>query len=116
MNKLCFHHVSIAVEELKRARQFYADVLEMQELDRPDIFGHPEIWYKIGDVPWTAATPHPGCARATARHSRYWRPFRRWRRTNPTGRLINHVNKGCARPRYTTFDNISPTDYSTHKQ
>ena len=49
MNKLCFHHVSIAVEELKRARQFYADVLEMQELDRPDIFGHPEIWYKIGD-------------------------------------------------------------------
>ena len=51
MNKLCFHHVSIAVEELKRARQFYADVLEMQELDRPDIFGHPEIWYKIGDGP-----------------------------------------------------------------
>ena len=37
-------------------------------------------------------------------------------RTNPTGRLINHFNKGCARPRYTTFDNISPTDYSTHKQ
>jgi hypothetical protein len=24
---------------------------------------------------------------------RYWRSFRRWRRTIPTGRLINHFNK-----------------------
>src|ERR1700716_3796038 len=38
---------------------------------------------------------------------RYRRPFCRWRRTNPTGRLIDHFTKGCARSRYTTFDNIS---------
>jgi catechol 2,3-dioxygenase-like lactoylglutathione lyase family enzyme len=49
MHKLCFHHLSIAVEDLERARQFYSDVLEMQELDRPDAFGHPGIWYQIGD-------------------------------------------------------------------
>jgi catechol 2,3-dioxygenase-like lactoylglutathione lyase family enzyme len=35
MNKLCFHHLSIAVDDLERARQFYADVLEMQGLHRP---------------------------------------------------------------------------------
>jgi glyoxylase I family protein len=49
MNKLCFHHLSIPVDDLERARQFYTDVLEMQELDRPVGFGHPGIWYKIGD-------------------------------------------------------------------
>ena len=49
MNKLCFHHLSIAVDDLERARQFYTDVLEMQELDRPEGFGHPGIWYQIGD-------------------------------------------------------------------
>ena len=49
MNKFCFHHLSIAVDDLERARQFYTDVLEMQELDRPNGFGHPGIWYHIGD-------------------------------------------------------------------
>jgi catechol 2,3-dioxygenase-like lactoylglutathione lyase family enzyme len=39
----------IAVEDLERARQFYTAVLEMQELDRPEGFGHPGIWYQIGD-------------------------------------------------------------------
>jgi glyoxylase I family protein len=49
MNKFCFHHLSIAVDDLERARQFYTDVLEMQELERPPNFGHPGICYKIGD-------------------------------------------------------------------
>jgi glyoxylase I family protein len=49
MNKLSFHHVSIAVDSLERARQFYTDVLEMQEIFRPEGFGNPGIWYKIGD-------------------------------------------------------------------
>ena len=49
MNRLCFHHISIAVDDLERARQFYTEVMEMQELDRPDGFGHPGIWYQIGD-------------------------------------------------------------------
>ena len=49
MSKLYLHHVLIAVDDLERARQFYTDVLEMQELERPPNFGHPGIWYKIGD-------------------------------------------------------------------
>ena len=49
VNKLCFHHLSIAVEDLGRARQFYTDVLGLQELHRPPNFGHPGIWYQIGD-------------------------------------------------------------------
>ena len=47
MNKFCFHHLSIAVDDLERARQFYTDVLEMQELERPPNFGHPGIWSRI---------------------------------------------------------------------
>jgi glyoxylase I family protein len=49
MYKLCFYHLSIAVDNLERARQFYTNVLEMQELDRPEGFGHSGIWYQIGD-------------------------------------------------------------------
>jgi glyoxylase I family protein len=48
MNHAPIHHVSVAVEDLQRARQFYTDVLEMKEIDRP-AFDHPGIWYKIGD-------------------------------------------------------------------
>jgi hypothetical protein len=29
MNKLCFHHLSIPVDDLERAGQFYTDILEM---------------------------------------------------------------------------------------
>ena len=48
MNKLYLHHVLVAVDDLERARRFYTDVLEMQEIDRPT-FDYPGIWYKIGD-------------------------------------------------------------------
>ena len=48
MSKAYLHHLLIAVEDLERARKFYTDVLEMQEIDRPS-FPYPGIWYKIGD-------------------------------------------------------------------
>jgi glyoxylase I family protein len=48
MNTPYLHHVTIAVDDLERARQFYTGVLEMQEIDRPT-FDYPGIWYKIGD-------------------------------------------------------------------
>ena len=35
MSKLHLHHVLLAVDDLERARQFYTNVLEMQEIDRP---------------------------------------------------------------------------------
>ena len=48
MSKAYLHHLLIAVDDLERARKFYTDVLEMQEIDRPP-FPYPGIWYKIGD-------------------------------------------------------------------
>jgi catechol 2,3-dioxygenase-like lactoylglutathione lyase family enzyme len=50
MSKLYLHHVLVAVDDLERARQFYADVLEMEEIERP-AFNYPGIWYQIGDGP-----------------------------------------------------------------
>jgi catechol 2,3-dioxygenase-like lactoylglutathione lyase family enzyme len=48
MNKPYLQHVSIAVEDMERRRQFYTGVLEMQEIERPT-FDTPGIWYEIGD-------------------------------------------------------------------
>lgn len=43
-----FSHVSIIVADVERSRQFYGDVLKMQEDHRPD-FGFPGIWYNLGN-------------------------------------------------------------------
>lgn len=48
MSKLYLHHVLVAVDDLERARQFYTNVLEMEEIDRP-AFAYPGIWYRMGD-------------------------------------------------------------------
>ena len=41
------HHVSLAVRDLARARQFYTEVLQLQEIERPP-FNSKGIWYAIG--------------------------------------------------------------------
>src|SRR5258708_31144288 len=52
-----------------------------------------------------ALAPAPGLR--TDPKGSYWRTFRRWRRTNPTGRLINHFNKDAPVPE-TQLLTISP--------
>jgi C4-type Zn-finger protein len=47
VNKPYFHHVLIASDDLERSRQFYSDVLELEEINRP-AFAYPGLWYKIG--------------------------------------------------------------------
>ena len=42
------HHVSLAVTELGRARQFYGDILGLQEIPRPP-FDFAGAWYRVGD-------------------------------------------------------------------
>jgi catechol 2,3-dioxygenase-like lactoylglutathione lyase family enzyme len=42
------HHVSIAVRDLEKARRFYSDILNFQEIQRPP-FKSKGIWYAIGD-------------------------------------------------------------------
>ncbi|RLL47156.1 glyoxalase [Oceanobacillus piezotolerans] len=43
-----FHHVSLPVTDLEKAKDFYGDILGFKELDRPN-FDFPGAWYQIGD-------------------------------------------------------------------
>ncbi|SFI61993.1 VOC family protein [Thermoflavimicrobium dichotomicum] len=42
-------HVSVAVTNIEKARDFYGRILGLQQIPRPD-FNFPGIWYKLGDV------------------------------------------------------------------
>ncbi|CAG7648543.1 VOC family protein [Paenibacillus allorhizosphaerae] len=42
------HHVSIAVRDLEKARQFYSELLQFQEIERPP-FKSKGIWYAVGN-------------------------------------------------------------------
>lgn len=42
------HHVSLPVTDLARAKSFYADVLGLEEIERPP-FDFPGAWYQAGD-------------------------------------------------------------------
>jgi glyoxylase I family protein len=43
-------HVQINVTDLDRAKQFYAEVLELEEVPRPKSFDFAGAWYRIGEV------------------------------------------------------------------
>ncbi|MCG5102492.1 VOC family protein [Oceanobacillus alkalisoli] len=43
-----FHHVSLSITKLEKAKSFYGNILGFEELDRPD-FDFPGAWYKIGN-------------------------------------------------------------------
>ena len=42
-------HVTLVVEDLERSRAFFADLLGMQEVPRPD-FGFPGLWFQAGST------------------------------------------------------------------
>jgi glyoxylase I family protein len=42
------HHVSINVKDVDSAVAFYVGLLELEQLDRPDL-GFPGAWLKSGD-------------------------------------------------------------------
>ncbi|MDQ0338617.1 catechol 2,3-dioxygenase-like lactoylglutathione lyase family enzyme [Caldalkalibacillus uzonensis] len=44
-----FHHVSLSVTDLNKAKHFYGTVLGFTEIKRPD-FDFPGAWYQIGDT------------------------------------------------------------------
>ncbi len=44
---LALHHVSIPVTNLERSRQFYGEVLGLEEIPRPP-FDFPGAWYRVG--------------------------------------------------------------------
>jgi len=41
-------HVALCVSNLSRARHFYAGILGLREIVRPDIFGSKGIWFDAG--------------------------------------------------------------------
>lgn len=44
-----FHHVSLSVTDLARAKHFYGEVLGLLELERPP-FDFPGAWYDLGNA------------------------------------------------------------------
>ena len=42
------HHVSVPVSDLEESKRFYAYILGLKEIDRPD-FPFPGAWYAVGD-------------------------------------------------------------------
>ena len=42
------HHVSLPVTDLKRSRQFYREILGLEEIDRP-LFDFPGACFQVGD-------------------------------------------------------------------
>ncbi|HEX8168079.1 MAG TPA: VOC family protein [Beijerinckiaceae bacterium] len=43
-------HIQINVTDLSRARRFYGEVLELEEVPRPESFDFAGAWYRIGAV------------------------------------------------------------------
>ena len=48
MEILQLHHISLPTTDLERSRQFYRDVLGLEEIQRPP-FPFPGAWFRLGD-------------------------------------------------------------------
>jgi glyoxylase I family protein len=44
-----FHHISLSVTDLERAKRFYGDALGLREIARP-AFDFPGAWYDLGNA------------------------------------------------------------------
>ncbi len=51
-------HSGITVRDLARSKRFYADLLGLKEIHRPDL-GFPGAWYGIGDTQLHLMVPPP---------------------------------------------------------
>lgn len=49
MNLKMIDHISVSVQDIEKARDFYSRVLGLQEIPRPE-FKFAGVWYKLGDV------------------------------------------------------------------
>ncbi|MFZ3587715.1 VOC family protein [Bacillus sp. DJP31] len=44
-----FHHISLSITDLDKAKHFYGNILGLKELNRPN-FDFPGAWYQIGSA------------------------------------------------------------------
>jgi glyoxylase I family protein len=52
-------HCGLTVADIDRSRHFYADLLGLKEVFRPDM-GFPGAWYGVGDLQLHLMVPPPG--------------------------------------------------------
>ena len=45
-----FNHVTVNITDLAKAKAFYAGLLGLEEIERPESFDFPGAWYRIGTV------------------------------------------------------------------
>lgn len=48
MEVTAIHHISLTVSDIERSRQFYREILSIEEIRRPP-FDFPGAWFQIGD-------------------------------------------------------------------
>jgi len=63
-------HICVPPERLEEARQFYTNIIGVQQIERPDkIFGNAGYWFDIGDIQLHIGV-EPALAR-TIRHTAF---------------------------------------------
>jgi catechol 2,3-dioxygenase-like lactoylglutathione lyase family enzyme len=49
-NRIDHIHICVPLERLQEARKFYAEVIGLKEISRPDVFGAPGHWFAVGGI------------------------------------------------------------------
>jgi catechol 2,3-dioxygenase-like lactoylglutathione lyase family enzyme len=62
-------HICAPPERLEEARCFYADVMGLKEINRPEVFPAPGHWFAIGDIELHIGVEEP--RPITIRHSAF---------------------------------------------
>jgi len=68
-NRINHIHICAPPERLDEARRFYADVIGLKEIRRPNVFAEPGHWFAIGDIELHIGVEDP--LPVTIRHSAF---------------------------------------------